>query len=90
MILYLIKRSSILINLAFNLTDYLVQKSRQMKLRFSCGKLSAISLPPEEIQSYENSELFTRYKDYQLRGTISRLSGVAGAVLSRAYDFYRG
>ena len=85
MILYLIKRSSILINLAFNLTDYFVQKSRQM-----CGKLSAMSAPPEEIQSYESSELFTRYKDYQLRGTISRLSGVTGAVLSRAYDFYRG
>ena len=55
-----------------------------------CGKLSAMSAPPEEIQSYESSELFTRYKDYQLRGTISRLSGVTGAVLSRAYDFYRG
>ena len=49
-----------------------------------------MSAPPEEIQSYESSELFTRYKDYQLRGTISRLSGVTGAVLSRAYDFYRG
>ena len=32
--MYLIKRNLILIILAFNLTDYLVQKSCQMNLRF--------------------------------------------------------
>lgn len=41
--MYLIERNLILIILAFNLTDYLVQKSCQMNLQLSCGKLSATS-----------------------------------------------